>query len=334
VIVMLRVMHEASRARYVPLFWRVFLTNLGVLALASTVAIFVLSPGGITHPVALKEGAIFLAALAVMTSLNVLLVRRITAPLHELVSVTRQVDPLKPGQRMPVSGTPSEATELAGAFNEMLDRLEEGRRESARLALRAQEDERLRVAQELHDEVGQNLTAALLQLGRLRKSAPEELRPELGEAAETVRENLDELRRISQRLRPQDLDELGLVSAIAHFAERLTEQTRLPVGLRLASEVPPLTPEQELVIYRVAQEALTNVVRHSRASVATLAVEKTGIGRVILRVRDDGDGIAGSAPGGGIRGMSERALLIGADLDIRDRPEGGTEVLLDVPSPE
>jgi two-component system sensor histidine kinase UhpB len=317
-----------------PLFWRVFLTNAGVLALASTVAIFVLSPGGLTHPVALKEGAIFIAALALMTPLNVMLVRRITQPLNELVTVAREIDPLRPGRRMPVMGQPSEATELAAAFNDMLDRLEEGRRESARLALRAQEAERLRVAQELHDEVGQNLTAALLQLGRLRKKAPEDLRPELSEAAETVRENLDELRRISQRLRPHDLDELGLVSALAHFAERLTEQTSLPVGRRLADDLPELTGDQELVIYRVAQEALTNVVRHAGATVATLAIEAGDSGRVVLRVRDDGRGMHDVTPGGGIRGMSERALLIGARLDVRNRPEGGTEVVLDLPSPE
>ena len=317
-------------SQYMPLLWRVFLVNAGVLGAAATVAIFVLSPGGVTDPVALKEGAIFLGALALMTTLNVILVRRITTPLNELVAVARGVDPLKPGGRMEVAGPPSEATELAAAFNDMLERLEDGRRESARLALRAQESERLRVAQELHDEIGQSLTAALLQLGRLRKQAPTELREELGEAAETVRENLDELRRISQRLRPQDLDELGLVSALAHFAERLTEQTRLPVGLRLASEMPALTPEQELVIYRVAQEALTNVVRHSHASVATLAVETPGPGRVVLRVRDDGVGIDAAPPGGGIRGRSERALLSEAELDIRRRDEGGTEVVLDL----
>lgn len=290
-----------------------------------------LSPGTISQPVAVKELAIFAAALAVMLVVNLLVTRRLTAPLEELVAVMRTIDPAAPGQRVSVAGGPSEALELAGSFNDMLDRLEKERRESTRRALGAQEAERLRVAQELHDEVGQNLTAALLQLGRLRKEAPDELRAELTEAAETVRANLDELRRIAQALRPQDLDELGLVSALSHFTERLTEQTGLPIARRLSPDLPALAPEQELVIYRVAQEALTNVVRHAGASSATLRLAPSRDG-VALRVSDDGRGIDGTDPRGGIRGMRERAMLIHADLDIRQRPKGGTEVVLDLPA--
>ncbi|HEY1357965.1 MAG TPA: histidine kinase [Thermoleophilaceae bacterium] len=324
-------MTRATPRRYTPLFWRIFLINAAVLAAASTVAVFVLSPGTISQPVAVKELTIFAAALAVMIVVNLLVTRRVTAPLDELVGVMRRIDPAAPGQRVSVPGGPSEALELADSFNDMLGRLERERLESARRALRAQEAERLRVAQELHDEVGQNLTAALLQLGRLRKAAPEELRAELGEAAETVRANLDELRRIAQALRPQDLDELGLLSALSHFTERLTEQTGLPIGRRLSPDLPALTPEQELVIYRVAQEALTNVVRHADASSATLRLAPSGE-RVALRVSDDGRGIDGAGQSGGIRGMRERALLIHADLDVRERPEGGTEVVLDLPA--
>lgn len=321
----------ASRlpVRYTSLFWRVFLTNAAVLAAASTVAVFVLSPGTISRPVALKELAIFAAALIVMVALNLVLTRRLTAPLESLVRVMRSVDPLRPGQRVELSGKRSEAHELGEAFNEMLDDLEEERRESSRRALQAQEGERLRMAQELHDEIGQNLTAALLQLGRLRKSAPEELRPELAEAAETVRTNLDELRRIAQRLRPQDLDELGLVSALAHFAERLAEASGLSIEARFARDLPALTPEEELVIYRVAQEALTNVIRHAGASVASMSLDASR-GRVTLLVRDDGAGVDGTSPGGGIRGMRERALLIGAELEVVGISPGGTQVALEL----
>lgn len=193
---------------YPRLFWRVFAINAAVLALACALAVVVFSPGTFSSPVALKELGIFVGALAVMVAANLLLTRRITAPLEDLVALMRRVDPLHPGVRVGVRGGPSEAAELARAFNEMLDRLERERDESTRRALNAQESERLRVAQELHDEIGQNLTAAVLQLARIRKRAPAELRGELTEAAETVRENLDDLRRIAQRLRPQALDEL------------------------------------------------------------------------------------------------------------------------------
>jgi two-component system sensor histidine kinase UhpB len=316
---------------YPRLFWRIFLTNAAVLALVCSLAVAVFSPGPFSSLVALKELAIFAAGLVVMVAVNLVVTRRIVAPLEDLVALTRRVDPLSPGERLLVRGGASEATELAQTFNEMLDRLEAERAESTRRVLAAQESERLRVAQELHDEVGQNLTAALLQLARLRKRAPTELQSELSEAAETVRENLDELRRIAQRLRPQELDDLGLASALAHFSDRLSQQTGLPIERRFDRGLPVLGYEEELVIYRVAQEALTNVVRHARASRAELAVER-GPDRLIVRVSDDGRGLSGAGGGaGGIRGMRERAALIHAELRIGERTNGGTEVALQVP---
>lgn len=316
---------------YPRLFWRVFSTNAVVLTLACALAVVVFSPGTFHSPVALKELGIFLPALAVMVAANLLLTRRIVAPVEELAALMRRVDPLHPGARVRVQGGPSEAVELAQAFNDMLDRLEHERRESMRRALEAQEAERLRVAQELHDEIGQNLTAAVLQLARARKRVPDELRGELTEAAETVRENLDELRRIAQRLRPQALDELGLASALVHFSERLSQQAGLPIKRRFERELPRIGYEQELVIYRVAQEALTNVVRHADASRAELTLEREE-DRLVLRVRDDGVGLDDAAVAvGGIRGMHERATLIDADLQIAQWEEGGTEVALRVP---
>src|SRR5262249_60215910 len=111
----------------------------------------------------------------------------------------------------------AEAPGLAGAFNAGRARLESEREESMRRVIGAQEAERLRVAQELHDEVGQNLTAALLQLARVRRQAGPELEDEVGAATETVRSNLDDLRRIAQRLRPQALDEPGPTTALPQF---------------------------------------------------------------------------------------------------------------------
>jgi two-component system, NarL family, sensor histidine kinase UhpB len=238
---------------------------------------------------------------------------------------------MRPGSRVSVGGGPSEATELAETFNAMLDRLEAEREESMRRVIGAQEAERLRVAQELHDEVGQNLTAALLQLARVRKQAGPELETAVGAATETVRANLDDLRRIAQRLRPQALDELGLTSALSQFSARLSVQAGLEIDARLDSQLPPLTREEELVIYRVAQEALTNVVRHAGADRSELVLERAP-DRLTLRVSDDGRGLDdGAVASGGIRGMHERAALIHADLTVAPREGGGTEVVLHVP---
>jgi two-component system sensor histidine kinase UhpB len=318
---------ETSERTYPRLFWRIFIANAAVLALACAAAVVVLSPA-----VALEELGILAGAVAIMVAVNLVVTRRIVAPLEELVALMRRVDPLVLGERVRVSGRPSEATELAQAFNAMLARLEHERAQSTRRALEAQESERLRVAQELHDEIGQTLTAALLQIGRIGKRAPEDLRAELSQAAETVRDNLDDLRRIAQRLRPQELDELGLASALAHFSDRLSEQAGLLIARRFEQDLPELGYEEELVIYRVAQEALTNVVRHAQASRAELVLERAP-DRLILRVGDDGRGLGGDvrAGAGGILGMRERAALIGAKLSIEPRAPHGTEVALHVP---
>jgi two-component system, NarL family, sensor histidine kinase UhpB len=317
-------------APYTPLFWRVFATNAVVLVAAAAVTILVFSPGTLSTPVAVKELAILAAALTAMLVVNLVLMRRAIAPLEQLTALTRRVDPRKPGQRIQIGGDRSEVGELARGFNEMLDRLEAERLESTRRALAAQESERLRVAQELHDEVGQSLTAVLLQLSRAVKRGAQEL----GEAQETTRASLDNVRRIAQRLRPEALDDLGLVAALTAFGERLGEQTGIRVERRLQRELPPLSYEEELVIYRVAQEALTNVVRHAGAGRAEMSLEQRP-GRLTLRVTDDGRGLDGvDSESGGIGGMHERALMIGAQLSIGKGQGRGTEVTLDLPIDE
>jgi two-component system, NarL family, sensor histidine kinase UhpB len=319
------------RPRYRRLFWRIFAANAIVLCAAFVIAVLVLAPGTVTEPVALRELGLLASALAVMVAVDLVVTRLLVAPLEELVHVMREVDPMRPGARVTVGGGPSEATELAEAFNAMLARLEAEREDSLRRVIGAQEAERLRVAQELHDEIGQNLTAALLQLARVRREAGPELEPQVAEATETVRANLDDLRRIAQRLRPQALDELGLTSALSQFSARLSAHAGLEIETRLETALPPLTREQELVIYRVAQEALTNVVRHAGASRSELVLERS-TDRLTLRVADDGTGVDGSAEAsGGVRGMRERATLIHGDLHVGPRDGGGTEVVLHVP---
>jgi two-component system sensor histidine kinase UhpB len=218
---------------------------------------------------------------------------------------------------------------LSVAFNEMLDRLERERRESARVALAAQERERRRVASELHDEIGQSLTAAAIQIERAA-DAPDPAK-DLGGVADAVRSSLDEVRRIARELRPEALDDLGLINALIALCSRAAVQGRLSVERRLAA-IPPRSSELDLVIYRVAQESLTNVVRHAQASSAVVTLGPVD-GNAVLTVADDGRGLPPQLPDdtAGISGMRERARLVNAELRIESTPGSGTTVQLEAP---
>ena len=322
----------AVRRRYVPLLYRVAAINALLLAAAVTLTIALLAPDKVSVLALNEEVVVVLAAVALVVLANVYLVRRALGPVQALTAFARQVDYTTLGQRIPDAEPTSEAGELAMTFNQMLERLQLERREATGRVLRAQEAERLRIAQELHDQVGQELTAVLLGLARLSSQAPPCLEEDILTVQDVVRDSLEDVRRIAIELRPEALDDLGLSSALAVLADRFAQQLGLEISERLPLSLPALTADVELVVYRVAQEALTNVARHSASSRAELILEGD-LDRLLLIVRDDGLGLPpGHSPGTGMRGMRERATLIGARLDVRDRPSGsGCEVRLEVP---
>jgi two-component system, NarL family, sensor histidine kinase UhpB len=319
------------RLTALPLFWRVFGTNALVLTAATAALVF--APVTVSVPVTVTELVVLLVGLSTLLALNLALLRPSFRAFDELADTMRGLDPLSPGERAPVDGEPDVAA-LARAFNEMLDRLESERRESARMALRVLEDERKGIARELHDEVGQILTGVMLQVEALAATIPDELREQLEELRETARQGTEEVRRIARQLRPEALEDLGLQSALAGLATAFAEQTRIGIDRRLDAGL-PLSEEQELVVYRVAQEALTNVARHAEATRVELRLEHDDE-QVVLIVRDDGRGLpAGALPSShGIRGMRERAMLIDAPLVIERPPGGGTQVQLSIPLPD
>jgi two-component system sensor histidine kinase UhpB len=299
-----------------PLLWKVFAGNAAVLLVATLT--LVLSPATVSFPVALEELLVLTAGLSVMLALDVALLRHAFRPLRTLAAFVRGVDPLAPGQRSRLAAADREVRDVSRAVDEMLARLEAERRESARRALAAQERERARIARELHDEVGQALTAVLWMVE--------------GEAREAVRTALEDVRAIARRLRPEALDDLGLSSALAALSVAVQRASGVRIERALDRRAATrLSSEEELVVYRVAQEALTNVARHARARSATMRLGATGSG-VVLEVADDGDGFdpAETGDGTGLRGMRERALLIGAQLTIAARPAGGTIVRLEI----
>lgn len=313
------------------MLWRVLAANALVLGVA--MLILSLSPATVPGPESAADVLVLAAGMAVIVVVNFLLLRRMLGPLRHLTEMMHAVDPLKAGVRIPEYGRDAEVVELTGAFNEMLQRLETERREATRYAVEAQEGERHRISQELHDEIGQGLTAALLQLEGVAKAAPPDLQEKLSEATETVRASLEETRGVASRLRPEALDDLGLLSALKTLRKRLVEQTGMPIEMVFDDGLPEIPQEQEIVVYRVTQEALTNVLRHAGAMKATVTLRCVD-GSLRLCVSDNGVGLSGARPGGGMVGMRERAMLVGGDLKIGAADGRGTQVTLEVPVEE
>jgi two-component system sensor histidine kinase UhpB len=310
-----------------PLYVKVCLINGAVFA--GALALLVVSPATVSHQVTASELAVLAIGLVVIVATNAALLHTTLAPLDRLVQLLDTFDASGPGQRFPSRGG-GVAARLAQSFNDLLDRLDAERATRNVRELAVQEAERQRIAQELHDEVGQRLTVVLLGIQRALNSVPAEAAEELRLVQDNARTSLEEVRRVARGLRPGVLEDLGLVPALGAMVHELMAQTPLDVRRQFDHELPPLTAQAELVIFRVAQEALTNVTRHANAQ--RVEVSLTGLsGTVSLRVRDDGRGIRTDAAGAGIRGMRERAIFVGGTLTVGPGPDGGAEVRLDVP---
>jgi two-component system, NarL family, sensor histidine kinase UhpB len=278
-----------------------------------------------------------LALLVIALSIALLRTRRRYAPLESLIEDMEKVDLSRPGAAIPASidgvGETEEVERLELAFLRMLRRLEAERRRAGSVALRAQEEERARVARDLHDEVNQSLTGLLLRLEALREAAPPELERELAETKALANQAMRELLSLARQLRPTALDDLGLAAAIAGQVEGV-RRSGVEAELIESGDVSDLGANAQLVIYRVAQEALSNAARHSGAGKIGVRLRRDGDG-ARLEVADDGRGFAfeESQRGLGIAGMRERALLIGGELAIESRPGNGTTVSLVVATP-
>ena len=315
-----------------PIFTEVLLLNAAMVTLATIAAALVtgLDPGRAVALILLVAVAVGLTCL-----LNVALLRRRFNPLESLIDEMEKVDLSTPGANLPpgIDGKAEteEVERLELAFLGMMRRLEAERRRSSSAALEAQEEERARVARDLHDQVNQSLTGVLLRLEAARATAPPELAAEIAETRELAHRAMDELLAVARQLRPTALDDLGLRAAIGGQVEQLA---RPGVETRFTCEHDPgrLDPDTQLVIYRVSQEALGNAIRHSRAGRIEVTLKRED-DRIELEVTDDGTGFtfAEANTGLGLGGMRERALLVGGELDIESRPGRGTTVRLAVP---
>ena len=312
------------------LFTQVLVVNAVLLGAIAIVA------GAIAGVSAGEIVGIAVLAVIVGAAVNAILLRRRFAPLEDLIDEMEKVDLARPGPLLPTSldgvGETEEVERLELAFLRMMRRLEAERRRAGSAALQAQEEERARVARDLHDEVNQSLTGLLLRLEAARSAAPPQLEAELAETKTLANQAMRELLDLARRLRPTALDDLGLAAAVAGLVERLGAGD-IDAAIEVDGDFTDLSDDAGLVVYRVAQEALSNAARHSGAAHVAVALRHVAAGTE-LTVADDGRGFAfaESERGLGIGGMRERALLVGGELTIESRPDAGTTVRLTIPA--
>lgn len=303
------------------LYWKVCLINGAVLCAAT--AVLLLSPARVSRQVVVSEAIVLVVGLALVLVVTALLLRSALAPVDRVIRAMDTVRLDGAGATLETAGD-GPGARLARSYVAMLERLENERRSSSARALAAQEAERQRIARELHDQIGQSLTVVLLGLKQLEDRAPAELRTELELVRDSARTGLDDVRRVARELRPGVLDDLGLQAALAALATDVAAHGGPAVRRTFGPGLPELGHEVEVVVYRVAQEALTNVVRHAGAQRVELSLLRIG-GEVVLEVADDGTGIPGGTPEGtGLLGMRDRAVLVGGVVEVASGRAGTT----------
>ncbi len=303
-------------------------------ALVCVAALFAATLVGLELSETTKVVLVVATAAGLSLIVNLAVLRARFTPLEHLIEEMEKVDLSRPGSNLPPSidgkGETEEVERIELAFIRMMRRLEAERRRAGTAALRAQEEERARVARDLHDEVNQSLTGVLLRLEAAREMAPPELEAELEQTRALANQAMEELLSLARQLRPTALDDLGLKAAIAGQVDQLGGG-EIEASFSAEGDFSDLADDVQLVVYRVAQEALSNAARHSGATRVEVALRRRGAG-VQLAVRDDGAGFAFSeAEGGlGLPGMRERALLVGGEVVIESGPGRGTTVRLTI----
>ena len=316
------------------LMTQVLAVNL-LLIVAAVVAASIASSPEINISAKPEAAMVLGLAVALTVLVNVFLLQRRFRPLERLVDEMERADLSRPGANLrdglDTEG-PEEVERLHKTFRRMLERLETERRRASSAALTAQEEERARIARDLHDEVNQSLTGLLLRLEAVKENAPWELRQEIDETKALANQAMEELLTLARQLRPAALDDLGLKAAIAGNVKEVDSRSAVDVSFTATGSFTSLSADAQLVVYRVSQEALNNAAQHADASKIEVNLVRNG-DQVELSVTDDGRGFTfdQTSRGLGMGGMRERALLVGGDLRVESRPEVGTSVRLRVP---
>lgn len=324
------------------IFTKVLVANAAIVVVGSVAAVMISTAfwRGRT-PEAALEAAFVLIGLTVSMGVNYAILK---VAFHPMTMLRATLDRVRRGDfsaRVPdVQGDPdiAEAIEIA---NLMLDRLAEHRKAVAAQILRAQEEERKRIARELHDETSQSLTTMVVNLDVIEKQLPDqadELANRVRLTKEIAQRTLDETRRLMFDLRPSVLDDLGLVPALRWFINQRVVPRGLKVDFQATGVDSRLSDDLETALFRIVQEAMTNAVKHARANHLTVTMTREE-GQITVEIQDNGVGFHpvhvvsknDKDRGLGLFGMRERAALVGGAVQIDSAPGRGTTVTVSVP---
>jgi len=335
----------SRRFAAVPLFYKVLIANVAIVLLGAIAGTYVTATASrdVEAP-SRPELILVFASIGVLLSVaaNYRVLKAAFQPLESLeraANAVRQGDLSARAKTLPDSDP--QLTRLAETFNGTLNELERDRlqlRELASQVIRAQEDERKRIARELHDDTAQVLFAQLLSVTAMKSSPSDDVRANAEALENMTVEAIEGVRRLALELRPPALDDLGLREALGDLAQRFSDKLDIPVELYVTGLRDRLSSEVELVLYRVAQEAVTNIAKHAAATRITITLERAEE-CVNLTVDDDGRGFDPGVPGRrddrglglGLFGMEERVALVGGVMAIRHLNPRGMRIAASIP---
>jgi two-component system sensor histidine kinase UhpB len=326
----------------IPIFYKVLIANSMIIFVGATGGTWLATHLNVS-PYATPMSLIIFIAIGwlVSVALNFVVLQIAFRPLTELGKVMKRVRAGERSLRAPLTGVDSQADQLAEAFNMVLEALDEASRLRASQIIQAQDQERQRIARELHDETSQVLTSLLISLTLLEKSVEtREARERIADTRALAHSTLRAIRNLSIDLRPSALDDLGLLPALRWYVKEYEKKCSIHVEFHATGFKERLPAEMETALYRIVQECLTNTAKHANANRVTIRLKEEA-DRVYARITDDGEGFdyeallktPGQERGLGLAGMNERAVLLDGILNIHSAPGQGTIIEVSIPLP-
>ena len=321
-----------------PLLYKVLAANSIVILIGATIGTSLATQlQGDSRPIILI--GFVLSGLAISVVINFVLLKLALYPLDRLRETMRQVQSGDLEHQAQITGRDPDADQLAVAFNTMLSALDDLSKSRASQILHAQEQERKRIARELHDETSQVLTSLLISLALLEEAVMEpEARVRIAETRALAHQTLRAVRNLSIDLRPSALDDLGLLPALRWYIKEYQQKCGIEVELTTSGFKERLPAEMETALYRIVQESLTNTAKHAQATKVWVAMKQDGA-QTQAHVRDNGRGFDAQTVlktpwqdrGLGLAGMMERASLLNGNVQILSTPGAGATIDVTIP---